>query len=79
MSASFLLLIIAGYVSGATAKVIGDWGGLSGPSWLVALYLFNGGMVSVALFLTLRFRNQPSSLARSRDLPLALAPEFANH
>ena len=48
----FLWLIFAGYVSGATAKLVGE------TTWVLALYALNGLLVAADIALYYRYRGR---------------------
>lgn len=56
-SRKFLVLIIAGYLSGVVAKFLNADGHL--PDWVTLLYALNAVMVAFDLFLTTKYTNRP--------------------
>ncbi|MFO8014824.1 MAG: hypothetical protein R6X20_16130 [Phycisphaerae bacterium] len=60
-----MALILVGYLSGLTAKVVRAWG--AWPETVTALYAFNAVMVAVDIGLTLYFRRR----ARQNGMPHA--------
>ena len=50
----FLWLIFLGYVSGATAKVLGEM------TWVIGLYALNGLLVATDIALYYRYRRRPA-------------------
>ncbi len=66
-SIGFMTLILAGYLSGLTAKVVRAWG--AWPEAVTALYAFNAVMVVADIAVTLYFRRR----AQQNGMPHAKA------
>jgi len=63
-SIAFMLLVIAGYLSGATSKIVPAVHGPDPLEFTVWLYFFNGSLVFVDLLLYLKYHKRSVAAAK---------------
>ena len=62
-SIAFMLLVIAGYLSGATSKIVRAACGSNPLEYTIWLYFFNATLVSVDLLLYLKYHKRSIAAA----------------
>ena len=62
-SVAFMLLVIVGYLSGATSKIVRSTCGANPLEYTIWLYFFNAALVSVDLLLFLKYHKHSVAAA----------------